>query len=249
MKRKGKRDRMTKRNRFSGRLPLLAVLSVLAVLMLIGCRAEKAERAEQTEQTEQTEPEPSETAAVPEPEEVGTVVMLGDSLTEWGDFSRYFASIELRNLGIAGDTITGVTERVDQVGALNPDLLLIQCGINSLADDRLSACLDEYETLAAKAAALGEIRIVLQSVLPISEEFARLIPCSDSTIQAFNDGLRKIADEYGFGYLDLYGSFVLDGAMDPALTTDGLHLNEKGYDIWAEIIRPYIEGQPRPDAR
>ena len=74
-------------------------------------------------------------------------------------------------------------------------------------------------------------------------------PCSDETIRTFNEGLRAIAEDYGFDYLDLYSSFAVDGPMDPELTTDGLHLNKKGYDIWAERTRPIIEVNYEENAR
>ena len=95
----------------------------------------------------------------------------------------------------------------------------------------------------------GEMRIVVQSVLPADEVYLRWKSCSDETIRTFNEGLREIAEDYGFDYLDLYSSFAVDGSMNPELTTDGLHLNQKGYDIWAERIRPIIEVQHEENAR
>ncbi len=184
---------------------------------------------------------------LPAPERIRPVescVLLGDSITAQGDFTPYFPAVTLYNLGISGDTIAGVTERMDQAAELSPDLLLILCGINSLTDDALDQCVGEYDLLAAEAAKMaGETRVVIQSVLPADENYMKWKPCSDETIRAFNDALRTIAGEYGFDYLDLYSSFAVDHAMDPDLTTDGLHLNENGYDLWADLIRPYMDGR------
>ncbi|MBE6724815.1 MAG: hypothetical protein E7576_06400 [Ruminococcaceae bacterium] len=231
--------------RFKG--SAFAVLfAVLSLLMFLGCRWEEME-TNPVESVEETEP------ILPEPEPVKpveTCVMLGDSITAQGDFQPYFESVTMYNLGISGDTIVGVTERIGQVAELSPDLLMILCGINSLSDDTLEQSLAEYNLLAERAADLpGETRIVIQSVLPADEVFMRWKPCSDDTIRAFNDGLRAIAEKSGFDYLDLYSSFAVDGAMDPELTTDGLHLNKKGYDTWAELIRPIIEVQHEENAR
>ena len=227
--------------------PAFAVLfAVLALLTLFGCTQEKTEM-EPIASVEDMEPIPPE----PEPlKPVETCVMLGDSITAQGDFQPYFESVTMYNLGISGDTIVGVTERIGQVAELSPDLLMILCGINSLSDDTLERSLAEYNLLAESAADLpGEMRIVIQSVLPADGVFMRWKPCSDDTIRAFNDGLRAIAEKSGFDYLDLYSSFAVDGAMDPELTTDGLHLNKKGYDTWAELIRPIIEVQHEENAR
>ena len=197
----------------------------------------------------ETEPEPeteveTEAETVPETEgSVRTCVMIGDSLTARGDFSKYFESAEMKNLGINGDTIAGVTERLVQAEEAAPDLLFILCGINSLSDRTKESCLEEYEALLTRADAMeGEPRIVIESVLPISRGWQEWKVCSDETVRAFNDGIRALAEAHGFEYLDLYGKYELCGAMDPDLTTDGLHLNESGYDIWPEELRPYIEG-------
>lgn len=221
-------------------------LAVLLSVFSASCR--RSSSAGQDPPSVQTagiaEPTPGETEAEPV-RPVRTCVMLGDSLTARGDFSPYFASVTVVNLGISGDTIAGVTERLEQAAEPEPDLLMILCGINSLSDDTFEQCLEEYRLLASEAATLqGDTRIVLQSVLPADELFQNRRACSDETIRAFNDGIRTIAEEYGFDYLDLYPAFAAGHVIDPDLTTDGLHLNEKGYDVWAELIRPYIEPDP-----
>lgn len=175
---------------------------------------------------------------------VESCVLLGDSITARGDFTPYFPAVTLYNLGISGDTIDGVTERMNQAVEIDPDLLLILCGINSLTDGTLEQCIAEYDLLAAEAAKTsGETRVVIQSVLPIDENHMKWKPCSDETIRAFNDAIRAIAVKYGFDYLDLYTAFAADNAMNPDLTSDGLHLNEDGYDLWADLIRPYMDGR------
>ena len=225
----------------------------LFLLSLVGCGQENGE-------TSLNPPESADGPAIetepvlssPEPElhkPVETCVMLGDSITAQGDFQAYFESVTVINLGIPGDTIVGVTERFGQAAELSPDLLMILCGINSLSDDTLEKSLAEYGLLAGRAADLPEeTRVVIQSVLPADEAFMIRKSCSDGTIRAFNDGLREIAEKSGFDYLDLYSDFAVNGAMDPELTTDGLHLNKKGYDLWAERIRTYMEVRDEEDA-
>ena len=154
--------------RFKG-FAFVVLLVTLSFLTFPGCRQEEPE----------TKPNPSETvleqAEEPETESepvkpVGSCVMIGDSITAQGDFQPYFESVTMYNLGISGDTIVGVTERMGQVAEIAPDLLMILCGINSLSDDTLEQCLIEYDLLAESAADLpGEMRIVIQSVLPADE--------------------------------------------------------------------------------
>jgi lysophospholipase L1-like esterase len=42
--------------------------------------------------------------------------------------------------------------------------------------------------------------------------------------------------------VDLYSIFVNDkGYIKEGLTTDGIHINEKGYKKWAKYIKPLIK--------
>ena len=44
-----------------------------------------------------------------------------------------------------------------------------------------------------------------------------------------------------FEVIDLYSVFVNEnGLMTKELTTDGIHLNEKGYKKWVDFIKPII---------
>ena len=40
---------------------------------------------------------------------------------------------------------------------------------------------------------------------------------------------------------DFYELTMANGYMNSGLTKDGVHLNQKGYDIWAEAIQKYFE--------
>ncbi len=42
--------------------------------------------------------------------------------------------------------------------------------------------------------------------------------------------------------IDLYNLFVdRNGDLKEEFTIDGVHINDKGYRIWAELLKPYIE--------
>jgi len=41
-----------------------------------------------------------------------------------------------------------------------------------------------------------------------------------------------------YTYVDLYNEFTDgQGRLDEKLTTDGLHLNKSGYELWVRILR------------
>lgn len=61
------------------------------------------------------------------------VVLLGDSLTEWGSWQAWLPEIEIRNHGVAGETSAEVLRRVRQSVVPAPALLYLLVGVNDLA--------------------------------------------------------------------------------------------------------------------
>jgi len=58
-------------------------------------------------------------------------------------------------------------------------------------------------------------------------------------VNDFNERLQKLANEFGYEYVDLHSKMVDDkGELKEEFTADGLHLKEPAYRIWkAEIER------------
>ncbi|MBO7291174.1 MAG: sialate O-acetylesterase, partial [Bacteroidaceae bacterium] len=54
--------------------------------------------------------------------------------------------------------------------------------------------------------------------------------------------LHDAADSHNYTYIELYKHFVRPqtNLLDAAYTTDGLHLNGQGYNLWAQLLQPYI---------
>jgi lysophospholipase L1-like esterase len=70
--------------------------------------------------------------------------------------------------------------------------------------------------------------VILQSILP-----TRLDAIPNSRIRNLNQQLADLAQREGAGYLDTHSRFSdIDGNLRLDLTTDGLHLNRRGYEVW-----------------
>ena len=60
-------------------------------------------------------------------------------------------------------------------------------------------------------------------------------------MQKVNEIIKAKEKENPYETIDLYSIFVnKDGLIKKELSTDGVHLNEKGYDTWVEFIKPTI---------
>ena len=171
------------------------------------------------------------------------VVFIGDSLTYYSDFTAYFPEKTICNLGVNGDTLQGINVRVGMIRAVKPEKVFLLGGINSLRDARFDAALREYEQLVNHMCRLLDAEIYLISVLPIASYRAAGV-LSNDTITRFNQKLSELAEKKGIVYIDAASSFLLNGEMNPAYTIDGVHLNQAGYEVWADQIAAYMDSPP-----
>lgn len=176
-----------------------------------------------------------------------SIVMLGNSLTEnGGDWSKRLGKRGVVNRGIIGDDVPGICERLHQILPFHPRTIVLMAGVNDISHGLTSA-----EIATSIATTVDRIRrespttrLILQSLLPINESFGRykLLTGRTDTVPALNARLRQIAAERKIEYVDLFPLFTAEGSnsMRPELSTDGLHVNEDGYKIWATELRKHL---------
>ena len=167
-------------------------------------------------------------------------VFFGDSITCDGNFDELFPELKIVNLGVYGDTLDDLLRRVPEVKAENPEKIFLLGGFNSLGPDNVEECLSEYsELLDALRTACPDAALIVQSVLPVGTE-ADWHGEINEAVRRFNEGILALAEEKGSPFVDLYAAYEKDGALDPALTRDGLHLNFNAYGPWAELLCPIL---------
>ncbi len=171
------------------------------------------------------------------------VVMLGDSLTAGGRWSETFPALKIRNLGINGDTCAGVWGRLDEVVQLNPSAVFLQIGINDLlrgasVDDIVAGHLRIWEELGDR---LNQAGLFIVSLFPYLEEALPYLP-PNLDIRAANRLLEARAKEWNLPFIDIFPHLAdEDGQLRLEYTTDGLHLTEAAYRVWAGRIGPYLK--------
>lgn len=167
-----------------------------------------------------------------------TIVFLGDSITNHGDWATWFPDLETHNLGVSGDTTADVVARLDDVVALQPDTVALLIGTNDFGNARRSVehVVRNIEFLLVHLRReLPGARTLVQSIMPRGREFA-------DQIRDANRHLRQFAPSVHAQYLDLWPAFALeDGEIDPRFSDDRLHLTAEGYDAWLAELRPALE--------
>jgi lysophospholipase L1-like esterase len=169
--------------------------------------------------------------------ERGELALVGDSLTQGGDWDALLPGERVRNFGMAGDTTDDVIARLGDVVDARPATIALLVGTNDLAWRRsVEHVVRNIETmLVTLRRELPETRILAQSVLPRGREFA-------DQIRDINRHLWQFAPSAHAGWLDLWPAMALeDGELNPAFTEDRLHLNEEGYRVWAGELAAALE--------
>ena len=179
----------------------------------------------------------------------GQIVFLGNSLTQHGDWEKYFPEQHPANRGIAGDNTLGMLGRLHEIIAARPSKLFIMAGINDISLGRSNEMIMTGIKSMIYQIKEGspDTKIYVQSLLPINSdksEYRRLID-KEKEIEKLNKELKKLCEKESVIFIDIYSSFLSDKrTLDPIYTEDGLHLNENGYAVWASLIRGYIEHHP-----
>jgi len=160
------------------------------------------------------------------------IVMLGDSLTEWGNWHELVPELRIINRGIAGDTSSGVLNRLAEVIDRRPKVVLVMIGTNDLG---LQV---PPETL------LGNLRAIVTrlreaSIIPVAQSIlfrGGWLQADNATIAAVNADWAAFCAAQGVRFLDLNAVMAVNGQLPAAMTYDGLHLTAAAYRVWRDAV-------------
>ncbi len=185
------------------------------------------------------------------------VVFIGDSITDiWDEngFGGFFPGKPYINRGIGGQTTPQMLLRFRaDVIANKPKVVVILAGANDISGNTgpmtVEQTADNIASMAELATANG-IKVVLSSVLPVSdtvrrengEFFIQTKSRPPAKIKAMNEWLKGYAVRNGYTFLDYYSAMVDDqGFVRGGITFDGLHPNKEGYAIMNPLAEAAIQ--------
>ena len=71
-----------------------------------------------------------------------------------------------------------------------------------------------------------------------------------ATIDRISENLASLADGKRVRYLNINSKLAdKDGKLFEGMTVDGLHLSVKGYQVWADTLRPIFTGLLGPPGK
>jgi lysophospholipase L1-like esterase len=194
------------------------------------------------------------------------VYFVGDSITRrWRatDYPQFlknwdanFHGWNAANFGWGGDTIGNILWRIEngELEGVHPRVMVVLAGTNNVgrapaADDRASdivqgtrALLDSMRKKAPKAT------IIVMGILPRND--GRRPAEVVASITRINEKIAKLADGKTIRYLDINDKLAdTDGKLIEGMTVDRLHLSVKGYQVWADALKPVLTELLGPPAK
>jgi len=177
-------------------------------------------------------------------------ILMGDSLSQWFPPEMLPKNLEWLNQGISGEGSMGLLRRLKVVDRTDPQWILVMIGINDLirGESEETLVANQLEIVRSLKQSHPNSKIILQSILPHSDEQStwerrdRLLAIPNPKIQKINQRLQIIAKEQKIYYLDLYPLFAnSQGNLKLDLSTDGLHLNPLGYQVWSIALKVFLQ--------
>ena len=190
----------------------------------------------------------------------------GDSIVRrWGatDYPQYlenwkqnFFGWNAADFGWGADTTQNILWRLNngELDGVNPKVIVLLCGTNNIGGraprdvdakvvDVTKGIKTIVETMQSKA---PQATIILTAIFPRNDNMA-VMP----TINQINSNLAKLADGKHVRFLNINDKLadsdgrLFDGMMNP----DKLHPRVKGYQVWADALKPIFTELLGPPAK
>jgi len=171
------------------------------------------------------------------PGEDADCFFLGDSHMEQCEWQELFPNIRCANRGIGGETTEGLLLRLHTLPPEGKNrIVFIQTGVNDLiAGTETRIIIGRYRQIAFKLKDLG-YRPVIHLVFPVRylNEVNRKVP-------ELNKKLATMAQSLHCPVIDITPKISVKNRLSEEFSTDGIHLNHKGYQIWISEIKHFLD--------
>lgn len=156
------------------------------------------------------------------------------------DFQSYYPEKKFVTLGYWGDKVDGMILRVEQVKCVRPEKVFLMCGRNDIwdADDEF---LEKYEVLIDSLSCISpSLKLYVINILPECNGEVGRISMNERIILR-NKRIEEFCSRKNVTLIDLYPIMAdVNGNLKQEVSLDGLHMNNKGYEILRHELDKYI---------
>ena len=172
----------------------------------------------------------------------GGILFLGSSSIRGWDLEKWFPDMDALNRGYGGSYISDSIFYADQIVLpYQPRAVVFYAGDNDLAAGKNpEQVFNDYKEMAAIIGRnLPETDFIFVAIKPSIARFNLI-----ENIRLVNGWIEEYCEgNPHFLYLDIDTPMIgPDGKPRPELfKEDGLHMNDAGYKIWSDLLRPMLE--------
>ena len=188
---------------------------------------------------------------------------VGDSITRrWratdypsflANWTKNFFGWNAADFGWGGDCTQNILWRLanGELDGVNPKVIVILAGTNNVGQTPADAAKVSEITQGIKAVVdlcrikAPSAKIVLMAIFPRNDSLV-----VGPTIDRINKNIASFADGNAVRFLDINGALAdRNGILFEDMTVDKLHPSLKGYQVWADNLRPILMdllGPPSP---
>lgn len=177
------------------------------------------------------------------------IAFIGDSIVQnallkYNDWNAILGRKDCANYGIGGQTTVECERRIGDIVNGNYSKVVMLCGINDIGHGvTTDQTIANYKSMFEKIhTAHPDTKIYVISVLPTTTAFYK---DSQDMIVALDKAIKDMIADYSYAtYVDCFSKFEgNDGYCKKEYVIDGLHPNEIGYSVIANVLNPYLGGK------
>lgn len=193
------------------------------------------------------------------------VYFAGDSITRrWGatDYPDFLANWKANfhgwnaaNFGWGGDSVQNVLWRLSngELDGVNPKVIVLMAGTNNVPAARRAGAAAGAADIAEGLKAIHDVCrkkapdavVILMGITPRND-----LPTAMPIINEVNERLARLADGKKVRYLNVNDKLAdKDGKLLDGMSPDRLHLSAKGYQVWADALKPTLTELLGPPAK
>jgi lysophospholipase L1-like esterase len=170
------------------------------------------------------------------------VLFLGSSSIRLWDVKKSFPDMLTVNRGFGGSQICDSTHYADRIVNIHePRVVVFYAGDNDIAGGKSPEQVrDDFRDFVEKVRGpQPDLPIIFLAIKPSIARW-KLADKIKEANQLIKDDLEELGN---ITYVDVWPG-MLDEKGEPRkelFADDGLHMNEKGYEVWTELVTPLVE--------